>query len=390
MNHPETIFGDCRNETITLPDHSRGNPTGQAVEGAAIDAQTDAEAAALWLRAKGGRSANTFDSYRREALRLLLWLGEQRLSLSELKVEHVHLYYAHLANPPTRWIRPRKPHHDETLLPTQVLAGPLSNKSIDYSRRVLGQMCSYLQDAGYLQHNAFRLSVKPPIIVETIPTRLLDLDSWNWLWNWILALPCDKPSNAAHAARVRWLIALLYHTGIRREEAAHGRMGDFMRRDRAWSLRVVSKGHKEKLVTVNSMLLRELIRYRSSLNLPNYPVPGEETPLVVSVNAGRRNNPLTPRAIGLLINTVGRRAAGECADEHCCAQIARMSTHWMRHTNATHRLLAGASLETTQDELGHADPRTTRIYAKVSDVRRKEDAEKLASLSNQPLYGGAK
>jgi site-specific recombinase XerD len=56
-----------------------------------------------------------------------------------------------------------------------------------------------------------------------------------------------------------------------------------------------------------------------------------------------------------------------------------MTTHWLRHTNATHRLLAGASLETTQDELGHADPHTTRIYAKTSDTKRREDAEKLAA-----------
>ena len=61
-----------------------------------------------------------------------------------------------------------------------------------------------------------------------------------------------------------------------------------------------------------------------------------------------------------------------------------MTTHWMRHTNATHRLMAGASLETTQDELGHADPRTTRLYAKVSDTRQKEDAEKLAQLVATP------
>ncbi|MNY26647.1 hypothetical protein D3C86_1605070 [compost metagenome] len=42
--------------------------------------------------------------------------------------------------------------------------------------------------------------------------------------------------------------------------------------------------------------------------------------------------------------------------------------------------MVGASLETTQDELGHADPRTTRIYAKTSSVARKDDAEKLAEL----------
>jgi len=300
---------------------------GRAVQGAAIDAQSDAEAAALWLRAKGGRSANTFDSYRREALRLLLWLGEQRLALAELKVEHVHLYYAHLANPPKHWIRPRKPRRDETLLPTQALAGPLSNKSIDYTRTVLGQMCSYLQDAGYLQRNVFRLSVKPPVVVETTPTRLLDLDSWNWLWDWILALPSGKPADAAHAARTRWVFALVYHTGIRREEAAHGRMGDFVRKDRAWSLRVLGKGNKEKFVTVNSTLLRELVRSRKSLKLADYPVPGEDFPLVASVNAARRSKPLTPPAIGLLVGTIGQRAAAECADEHCRAQTAQMTTH---------------------------------------------------------------
>lgn len=101
----------------------------------------DAEAAAL--AAGEGRTVSQYlRFYRREALRLLLWLGEQRLALAELKVEHVHLYYAHLANPPKHWIRPRKPRRDETLLPTQALAGPLSNKSIDYTRTVLGQMCS--------------------------------------------------------------------------------------------------------------------------------------------------------------------------------------------------------------------------------------------------------
>lgn len=143
---------------------------------------------------------------------------------------------------------------------------------------------------------------------------------------------------------------------------------------------MLGKGNKEKFVTVNSKLLRELVIYRKSLKLADYPVPGEDFPLVASLNAARRRKPLTPRAIGLLVGTISQRAAAVCDDEHCRAQIAKMTTHWMRHTNATHRLMAGASLETTQDELGHADPRTTRIYAKASDMRRKEDAEKLAEL----------
>ncbi len=354
---------------------------GERLKDIAIDAQTDTEAVQTWLRAKGNRSANTFDSYRRESVRLLLWLGEQQINLKEMKVEDVHLFYKHLAHPPKHWIRPIKPRQDEVLLPTQVLAGSLSNKSIAYARTVLAQMCTYLQDAEYIQRNVFRLSVQPPVTVQTTQTKLLDIDSWHWLWSWLQTLPQGNPLEKAHAARVRWIFALLYHTGIRREEAAHGRMADFLYKDRAWLLQVIGKGNKERFVTVNSMLLQELAHYRQSLNLEKYPVPTEDCPLVASVNKARRNKPLTPRAIGLIIHTIGKRAANACEDEHMRMLITRMTTHWMRHTNATHRLMAGASLETTQDELGHADPKTTRIYAKSSGVRRREDAEKLARLA---------
>jgi site-specific recombinase XerD len=375
------VFRSIQTEEDRLDLPRKWMPLGHPAEGAAINAQNDAEAAATWLEAKGARSAHTFDSYRREAARLLLWLGEQRLALVDLKAEHVHLYFAHLAKPPAHWIRKRKPRCGEKLLPTQVMAGALSVKSIGYARTVLCQMCAYLQDAGYIQRNVFKLSAKLPVVVETAPTKILDIECWNWLWQWLCGLPSDRPADAAYAARARWLFALLYHTGLRREEVAHGRMGDFIRWDQAWSLNVIGKGSKIKRVTVNSSLLDELVRYRRSLGFTDcYPVPGEDFPLVASLYGARQRSPLTPRAIGKIVNKIAECAEKDCYDEHHRALISRLSTHWMRHTNATHRLLAGASLETTQDELGHSDPKTTRIYAKVSDKKRKEDAELLARL----------
>jgi site-specific recombinase XerD len=347
-----------------------------------IDAQSDIEAAALWIKAKGGRSINTFEAYRREATRLLLWLGENNLSLAELKVNHIEQYYAHLSSPPPHWLRPRKPKRHDILQPTQVLAGGLSGKSIDQSRTVLSQLCGFLLQAGYLKHNVFRLTSRPIVLQQTIVTRLLDLESWQWLWQWVCALPHTTSREQQRAIRTRWLFALLYHTGIRREEAAKGRMGDFIRKDQAWALRVVGKGNKEKFVTINSSLYSELVLYRNALGLREIPVPAEATPLVCSVNVARKHRPMTPRAIGWIIYTIGDKAAAECSDEHVKVQIANMTTHWLRHTNATHRLMAGASLETTQDELGHADPRTTRIYAKTTDKRKQEDAEKLARLNS--------
>lgn len=357
---------------------------GHTLADLAISATTDVEAVSAWLVARGSRSANTFDSYRRHASRLLLWCDEQRLGLRDLTVNHVHAFYHHLAAPPQHWLRPRKVKKDVRLHATQVLTGPLHPRSIAYARTVLGQMCGYLLDSGYLTHNSFHLSMNIPVLKQSSISRYLDRDSWDWLWKWLSALPSKNRQRAALVARNRWLFALLYHTGIRREEAATGRMSDFIRSDKGYELRVVGKGNEERFVTVNSALLDELSGYRKSLGMKlRYPVPSETMPLVGSIYPKRRGDLITPRAIGKIVSIVAKAALVECDDEHIRKRIEAMSTHWMRHTNATHRLLAGASLETTQDELGHKDLKTTRIYAAVADERRREDAEKLAHLADK-------
>jgi len=349
----------------------------------ALGVNNDAQAVAVWIRAKAGRAANTFEAYRREAVRLLLWLDEAGLTLKTMTVDDAHRFFAHLANPPAHWLRPRKPPRGTLLAATQVLAAPLSARSIAHSRTVLGGLCAYLQDAGYLRFNVFKLSIKPAVVVAAHQERALHLESWFWLWQWIAALPSDDERCQARTARTRWLFALLYHSGLRREEVARGVMGDFVRTDSGWLLRVTGKGNKERRVAVNSLLLEELARYRRHWGLSELPYPGECFPLVATVNAKARTLAMTPRAIGLIIQNVARAAAQDCPDAHIRSQIARLSTHWLRHTNATHRLAAGASLETTQDELGHADPRTTRIYAHTLDSKRREDAQKLVDLQRE-------
>ena len=44
-----------------------------------------------------------------------------------------------------------------------------------------------------------------------------------------------------------------------------------------------------------------------------------------------------------------------------------LSAHSLRHTAGTLALRTGADLRQVQDLLGHADPRTTAIYAHVGD-----------------------
>lgn len=348
----------------------------------AIRASTDADAVALWINAKGSRSKHTHGAYRREAERLLIWLDQEGLTLPSMRVEDVHRFFHLLASPPPHWIRPKKPKKGETLLTTQVLHGPLSSRSIAYTRTVLGQMFLYLQDAGYLQRNVFRLSASPPLIHDATPNRLVDLEAWRWLWSWLKSLPADDDRQSAKSHRLRWIFALFYHTGVRLDEAARGCMSDFVRHDGFWQLQVVGKGRKRRWVSVNTALLRELVAYRESLGLLSFPTPTDTTPLIASINDTKQAKPMTARAVHHVISTAAREAALACEDEHIKAALHGFSPHWLRHTSATHRLYAGASLETIQEELGHADPKTTRLYAKVSSEQRKDDAEKLARLND--------
>ncbi|HEY9596977.1 MAG TPA: tyrosine-type recombinase/integrase, partial [Cyanophyceae cyanobacterium] len=52
-------------------------------------------------------------------------------------------------------------------------------------------------------------------------------------------------------------------------------------------------------------------------------------------------------------------------------------THSLRHTAGTLALRSGADLRQVQDLLGHADPRTTCIYAHVADRWENNPALKL-------------
>lgn len=57
------------------------------------------------------------------------------------------------------------------------------------------------------------------------------------------------------------------------------------------------------------------------------------------------------------------------------------STHWLRHTHATHSLAAGAPIEAVQEIMGHASVATTAIYSHAGRNRRKTAINKLMAYA---------
>lgn len=359
--------------------------TGTAPHALFAHTDDDVQAVSVWLAARAERSPHTFDAYRRESQRLLVWLKEQQLSLKNMHLSDLHRYYQHLQHPPEHWLRPRKPHQGQILLDTQLLISGLSPSSLDYARRVLGLLFDYLQQAGYLSRNLVRLSQRPATLQQQSLTvqRFLTVEQWQWLWDWLSKRPRHTATADAHFMRDRWLMLLLYQTGLRRDEVAQATMADFKLSANGWTLNVIGKGRKLRLVSIHPTLMQALAEYRLWLGfLHAEPQPTEQhIPLVAAFNQSKGLQPVTARAIGLAVQQIGQSAAKQCPDPQIAATLQQLSTHWLRHTNATHRLLAGASLETTQDELGHSDPKTTRRYVHSIDEQRRADLQRFMQLN---------
>lgn len=339
--------------------------------GRQIAADTDVEAVRLWL-AEYADSPHTLRSYRKEAVRLLIWatssLGKP---LSSLTREDLLAYEAFLANPSIEWADPTRPRRGGG---RRLFDGPLSLPSVRQSLGILSGLFGYLVAAGYLAGNPLALRRRrgdAKASRRAAVERYLDQKLWQTVLDLIETLPQTTHRERQHYERVRWLFRLLYGASLRVSEAAHAKTNDLSHRRGKWWLHVVGKGGSVGDVPMSDELMVDFARYRQFHGLPAAPAVGEATPLVMSV-AGRTDRFLTPTAIYLVVKEVFRRAAKalETADLAGAATLRRASTHWLRHTSATHQADAGNDIRFIQKNLRHASIETTAIYLHAEDDLR--------------------
>ncbi len=377
MNLPQ-IHEPSGHDPATLP---ASNDGGLSVLGVG----NDADAVAMWLRARGARSENTAKTYARCSDRLLQWCRERDMTLAEMSVADAQEHLNTLRNPDSRWLIPRDAGGKllKPLYKSQTLKQPMTDKGVAFARTILGQLFHYLLTAGYVRRNVFFLTEIPPTVEDDLADKVLSQSARKYLWDWLSAQQTgEQQEKPLEAARDRWICALLYYTGIRTKEAIAGSMADFVRDTDGWQLRVVGKGAKVRRVTVTEALARELLRFREAMGVRGWPPPTDQMPLIPHIrNTKGPRLPVSDRMLRKIVSALSKAAARDCEDPHVAAELERMSPHWFRHTSATHRQEAGARLETTQQELGHANPKTTLRYAKIAARARREDAERFASAA---------
>ena len=159
--------------------------------------------------------------------------------------------------------------------------------------------------------------------------------------------------------RDRAILELLYGSGLRVSEVLELPQ-DALRLSEA-QVRVVGKGHRERVVPLTGVSVRTL---RTYLRDGRPALVGSRTSDQVFLN--RRGGKLSRMGLWRILAGHARQAGLE----------RRFHPHMLRHSFATHLLEGGADLRVIQELLGHSSVTTTEIYTRVDrgflqEVHRK-------------------
>lgn len=372
-------------ESLVVPEilDGRDGTNRGAIGGSQLSATNDLDAVRAWL-SNYADTKTTFDNYRKEAERLLLWAVVQLgKPLSSLTHEDLLRFKGFLVDPQpaARWVSAtggKFPRGDERWRPFN---GPLSPASQRQALIILNAMFTWLVNAGYLRGNPMALLRQRAKRSAPRVTRYLSTSLWDEVKVFVEQLPRETADERAYYARSRWLTTLFYLQGMRISEVAGGKMGDFSRRLGAdgkdqWWLETLGKGNKERIVPASPELIQEMRLYRTENGLAPLPTRSEETPLVIPFRG--RNRCLSRSAIHDAIKSIFGNAAtwlrskgAEFSDR--ADELERASAHWLRHTAGSHQADGGVDLRTIRDNLGHVSLNTTSLYLHTEDDARHRE-----------------
>lgn len=213
--------------------------------------------------------------------------------------------------------------------------------SVKRNLSAVRSFCRYLRQRGLMQRNPL-LQLKMPKVPKMLPV---------WVTREQMNAVLDDPAwddDDFTDVRDRFILDLLYQTGLRRAEALGLKDADVSTERR--ELHVLGKGNKERLVPYGPELAAMLTHY---LEVRNRDVPER---LNAHLLVDDKGHPLTPARIYNIVR----------ARMQVVPKLAKRSPHVLRHSFATEMLREGADLMAVKEILGHASLDSTEVYTHLS------------------------
>lgn len=335
-----------------------------------IAASNDLEAIRSWL-AEYNHSPQTHRAYRKESERLLLWaLIQKQKPLSSLTRDDLRDYQNFLASPAPKelWCGQRRARKDPRWRPFE---GSLNDESIAHAITVINAMFSYLVEAGYLCGNPLglmRRKMNRHDDKRKITMRFLEQALWQFVVDFIEALPKTTPRELKEYERIRFLFRLLYLQAPRISEIANAKMQDIVQIRGKWWWQITGKGKKTALIPVNDAMIDALTRYRQFYQLPLLPDADDPHYLFMNLNGTQG---VTSSTIYRMVKKIFLDCAVAIAPVRpdFANKLKQASTHWMRHTAISHQADAGIELRYIKRSARHENVETTMHYQHAEEEK---------------------
>lgn len=354
-------------------------------------------------------SLGTFNSYRREAERLLQWSWLiKNKTIDELKRDDIEQYVHFCQNPPKSWISlkkvPRFVEKDGTRIPNETwrpFVATISKSAIKNGHTanveqfslsqgttqelfaILSTFFNFLIAEEYLLSNPVALIRQKSKFIrkrqQNTPIRRLSLVQWDAVLQAAESLAEESPEKHE---RTRFMLSILFGMYLRISElAASSRwvpsMNDFAKDSNGhWWFTTVGKGNKERQIAVSDAMLESLTRWRLFLGLTPLPSPADNSPLIPKI---RGNGPMSDTApirriiqhcFDLAAEQLRHQGKAEEADNLMAATV-----HWLRHTGISEDVKTRPR-EHVRDDAGHSSSATTDRYIDIEKQARHQSARK--------------
>lgn len=173
-----------------------------------------------------------------------------------------------------------------------------------------------------------------------------------------------------HAVRNRFLLTLLYESGGRIGEVLALKAGDLRPTGKGEAdVHFFGKGNKHRVTPLTASLWERYGEFEHVC----HPGGAEPSDLLFYVERGGGRHMMSQDNVKRILDdsTTALRAGSYPELEH-------LHSHLFRRSRAMHLYQAGVPLPTISDWLGHSNIETTRFYAKLTELMKREAISKLA------------
>lgn len=267
-----------------------------------------------YLKIERGLSKNTIENYSFDIERLRLFLDQNNIEVSPIKIE------------------------EETI--QQFIYAVSSQVNARSQARIISGLKSFFS---YLIFEDFRED-NPLELIETPRTSRKLPDTLSVIEIDLLISAIDLTTNEGE--RNRAMLETLYGCGLRVSELVELKISDLYFEE--GFLKVTGKGNKQRFVPIGDLAQKYIGFYKNGIRLHVNIKKGFEDTLFLN----RRGGQLTRAMIFTIIKNLAVKVELR----------KKISPHTFRHSFATHLLENGADLRSIQLMLGHESITTTEIY----------------------------